>query len=187
MSISKQQQWPVLTLRVAVRAPHAADGRVGDSGQSAGASCIASLQGNDAERRGDGWNRIGQVDGVHRPGEPRRDHRRFRPAWAREVVAPGTPGLAAIAEAFGAGVIGPDGALDRAGWRVSCSQIRRPGRGWRASPIHWCAGQGRADRPGRARRCRCRQRHPDPDDAGVAATFHLVIGVRAAEDARVAR
>lgn len=33
---------------------------------------------------------------------------------AREVVAPGTPGLAAIAGRFGAGVIGRDGALDRA-------------------------------------------------------------------------
>ena len=32
---------------------------------------------------------------------------------AREVVAPGTPGLAQIAEAFGPGVLGPDGALDR--------------------------------------------------------------------------
>jgi dephospho-CoA kinase len=32
---------------------------------------------------------------------------------AREVVAPGTPGLAAVAEAFGAGVLGPDGALNR--------------------------------------------------------------------------
>jgi dephospho-CoA kinase len=32
---------------------------------------------------------------------------------AREVVAPGTPGLARVAEAFGTGVLGPDGALDR--------------------------------------------------------------------------
>ena len=32
---------------------------------------------------------------------------------AREVVAPGTPGLAQVAEAFGAEVLGPDGALDR--------------------------------------------------------------------------
>jgi dephospho-CoA kinase len=32
---------------------------------------------------------------------------------AREVVGPGTPGLARIAETFGAGVLGPDGALDR--------------------------------------------------------------------------
>ena len=32
---------------------------------------------------------------------------------ARAVVAPGTPGLARVTEAFGAGVLGPDGALDR--------------------------------------------------------------------------
>ena len=34
-------------------------------------------------------------------------------AAARAVVAPGTPGLSRVAEAFGAGVLGPDGALDR--------------------------------------------------------------------------
>jgi dephospho-CoA kinase len=33
---------------------------------------------------------------------------------AREVVAPGTAGLAAISSRFGAAVLGPDGALDRA-------------------------------------------------------------------------
>jgi dephospho-CoA kinase len=32
---------------------------------------------------------------------------------AREVVAPGTPGLAQVAAAFGAEVLGPDGTLDR--------------------------------------------------------------------------
>ncbi|MDX3381352.1 dephospho-CoA kinase [Streptomyces niveiscabiei] len=32
---------------------------------------------------------------------------------AREVVAPGTDGLAAVVEAFGEGVLGEDGALDR--------------------------------------------------------------------------
>ncbi|MEV5984203.1 dephospho-CoA kinase [Streptomyces sp. NPDC052051] len=32
---------------------------------------------------------------------------------AREVVAPGTPGLAAVVEAFGPDVLGPDGGLDR--------------------------------------------------------------------------
>ncbi|MFF7631690.1 dephospho-CoA kinase [Kitasatospora sp. NPDC008050] len=32
---------------------------------------------------------------------------------AREVVAPGTPGLAAVVAEFGSGVLGPDGALDR--------------------------------------------------------------------------
>lgn len=33
---------------------------------------------------------------------------------AREVVAPGTPGLAEVVAAFGPDVLGPDGALDRA-------------------------------------------------------------------------
>jgi dephospho-CoA kinase len=33
---------------------------------------------------------------------------------AREVVAPGTPGLAAVVDAFGAGVLAADGSLDRA-------------------------------------------------------------------------
>lgn len=32
---------------------------------------------------------------------------------AREVVEPGTPGLAAVARRFGPGVLGPDGRLDR--------------------------------------------------------------------------
>ena len=32
---------------------------------------------------------------------------------ARAVVAPGTPGLARVVDAFGADVVGPDGALDR--------------------------------------------------------------------------
>jgi dephospho-CoA kinase len=32
---------------------------------------------------------------------------------ARDVVAPGTPGLAAVVERFGQSVVGPDGALDR--------------------------------------------------------------------------
>ncbi|MFJ9816349.1 dephospho-CoA kinase [Streptomyces sp. NPDC101151] len=34
---------------------------------------------------------------------------------AREVVAPGTPGLAAVVEAFGDGVLAADGSLDRPG------------------------------------------------------------------------
>jgi dephospho-CoA kinase len=36
-------------------------------------------------------------------------------AIAREVVAPGTPGVAAVSGAFGAGVLRPDGSLDREG------------------------------------------------------------------------
>jgi dephospho-CoA kinase len=34
-------------------------------------------------------------------------------AIAREVVAPGTPGLAAVIEAFGPGILHPDGSLNR--------------------------------------------------------------------------
>jgi dephospho-CoA kinase len=34
---------------------------------------------------------------------------------AREVVAPGTAGLAKVIEAFGPAVVGPDGSLDRTG------------------------------------------------------------------------
>src|SRR5215210_3263149 len=33
---------------------------------------------------------------------------------AREVVAPGSEGLGKVVEAFGAGILGADGALDRA-------------------------------------------------------------------------
>jgi dephospho-CoA kinase len=36
---------------------------------------------------------------------------------AREVVAPGTPGLARVVERFGREVLGPDGGLDRAAMR----------------------------------------------------------------------
>ncbi|GAB6195793.1 dephospho-CoA kinase [Lysobacter xanthus] len=36
---------------------------------------------------------------------------------AREVVAPGTPGLAAVVDAFGADVLQPDGLLDRGALR----------------------------------------------------------------------
>lgn len=36
-------------------------------------------------------------------------------AISREVVAPGTPGLAALADVFGSGIIQADGSLDRAG------------------------------------------------------------------------
>jgi dephospho-CoA kinase len=46
---------------------------------------------------------------------------------AREVVAPGTPGLAAVVEAFGEGVLAADGTLDRAalGAVVFADEARR--------------------------------------------------------------
>jgi dephospho-CoA kinase len=44
---------------------------------------------------------------------------------ARAVVAPGTPGLARVAEAFGAGVLAADGTLDRE--RLGAIVFRDPG------------------------------------------------------------
>ena len=53
---------------------------------------------------------------------------------ARAVVEPGTPGLAEIAAAFGAGVLRPDGSLDRAGWPRSSSPTRPRARSSTRSP-----------------------------------------------------
>jgi dephospho-CoA kinase len=59
---------------------------------------------------------------------------------ARAVVAPGTPGLARIAEAFGAGVLGPDGALDRE--RLGAIVFRDPGsRATLNAIVHPLVGQ----------------------------------------------
>ena len=43
---------------------------------------------------------------------------------AREVVAPGTDGLAAVVEEFGPEVLGPDGGLDRP--EAGRPRLRRP-------------------------------------------------------------
>jgi dephospho-CoA kinase len=67
---------------------------------------------------------------------------------AREVVAPGTPGLAQIAEAFGPGVLGPDGALDRE--RLGAIVFRDPALRAKLNAIvhplvrEWMAGAERA-------------------------------------------
>ena len=47
-------------------------------------------------------------------------------ALAREVAAPGTPGLASVVAEFGPEVLGPDGALDRA--RLGALVFADPGR-----------------------------------------------------------
>jgi len=63
------------------------------------------------------------ADELRRLGVPVIDYDQL----ARDVVAPGTPGLAAVVEAFGPGVLGPDGALDRGrlGRRVFASPADR--------------------------------------------------------------
>jgi dephospho-CoA kinase len=59
---------------------------------------------------------------------------------ARAVVAPGTPGLARVAEAFGAGVLGPDGALDRD--RLGAIVFRDPAsRGTLNTIVHPLVGE----------------------------------------------
>ena len=54
---------------------------------------------------------------------------------ARDVVAAGTPALAAILERFGAGVLGADGALDRGSWGRSCSRTKPRAYAWSRSFI----------------------------------------------------
>lgn len=70
---------------------------------------------------------------------------------AREVVEPGTPGLAAIREAFGPGVLRPDGSLDRerlgevvfadAGRRATLNAIVHPLVRQRMAELEAAAGE----------------------------------------------
>jgi dephospho-CoA kinase len=54
---------------------------------------------------------------------------------AREVVAPGTPGLARVVEAFGAEVLTPEGAMDRA--KVGAIVFAAPEQRQRLEGIVW--------------------------------------------------
>ncbi|HUK69661.1 MAG TPA: dephospho-CoA kinase [Streptosporangiaceae bacterium] len=73
-------------------------------------------------------------------------------AIAREVVAPGTPGLAAVAEEFGPGVLHADGSLDReavarlvfadAGLRAKLNAIVHPLVGERMAALERAAPGG---------------------------------------------
>ena len=83
---------------------------------------------------------------------------------AREVVEPGTPGLAAVVQRFGAEVLDGD-RLDRARlgaivfadpgpvatWSRSSSRRTRPGDGARARRAAWCGGGARDSPLGRDR------------------------------------
>ncbi|MGW8886098.1 dephospho-CoA kinase [Streptomyces sp. NPDC055749] len=71
---------------------------------------------------------------------------------AREVVEPGTPGLAAVVEAFGTGVLSADGTLDRpalgaivfadAGRLAALNAIVHPLVGVRSAELERAAGPG---------------------------------------------
>lgn len=106
---------------------------------------------------------------------------------AREVVEPGTPGLAAVAAEFGPGVLTPDGALDRPaiGKIVFADEARRTALN---AIVHPLVGRRRAELVAAA----------GPDavvvedipllvENGLAAGFPLVIVVHAPEEERLRR
>jgi len=106
---------------------------------------------------------------------------------AREVVAAGTPGLAAVADAFGAGVLTPEGELDRpalAAIVFADEQARRrldaivhPLVRQRAAEVERAAPEGAV------------VVHDVPllVETGQAASYDLVLVVEADPDTRVAR
>lgn len=106
---------------------------------------------------------------------------------AREVVAPGTAGLAEIGEAFGTQVISTDGSLDRARLgelifadpqlRSSLNNIVHP-------KVRVRAAQLKAEAPSGAIVV---QDIPLLAETGQGANFHLVIVVDAADQLRMAR
>ncbi|QDY91205.1 dephospho-CoA kinase [Arthrobacter sp. UKPF54-2] len=108
-------------------------------------------------------------------------------ALAREVVEPGTPGLARVVEAFSASVLGPDGALDRP--RLGALVFGNPERlavlngiihplvRERAAALAAAAPKGAV----------LVQDIPLLVETGQGANFHLVLVVDAPDDVRVRR
>jgi len=106
---------------------------------------------------------------------------------AREVVAPGTPGLAAVVEAFGERVLTPDGALDRpalAAVVFGDAQARA-----RLDGIVHPLVRARAAESIAALRADAVvvQDIPLLVETGQAGSFDLVLVVEAAPDVRIAR
>lgn len=108
---------------------------------------------------------------------------------AREVVEPGTPGLAALREQFGAGVLQPDGSLDRpalgalvfedAAALARLNAIVHPLIGERTQQLVRAAERSGADL----------LVHDVPllVENGLAPTYHLVAVVEASLEVRLAR
>jgi dephospho-CoA kinase len=106
---------------------------------------------------------------------------------AREVVAPGSPGLAAVVEAFGPGILTEDGALDRPAL-AAVIFADREARATLDGIVHPLVRKRAAEVESAA-----------PEDAvvvhdvpllaetGQAASYDLVLVVEADEAARVAR
>ena len=106
---------------------------------------------------------------------------------AREVVAPGTPGLAAVVEAFGEQVLTPDGALDRpalAAVVFADPEARRRLDGIVHPLVRERARQLVAEAPENAVVV---QDVPLLVETGQAAAYDLVLVVEADLDTRIAR
>jgi dephospho-CoA kinase len=106
---------------------------------------------------------------------------------AREVVAPGTDGLAAVVAEFGDAVLGPDGALDRAALAsvVFADQDRRAALNAIVHPRvrTWMVERTAAAPEGSV----VVQDVPLLVESGLAGLFELVVVVDAADSVRVAR
>jgi dephospho-CoA kinase len=106
---------------------------------------------------------------------------------AREVVAPGTDGLAAVVAEFGDGVLDPDGALDRAA--LAAVVFADPNRRAALNAIvhprvrSWMADQAAAAPEGAV----VVQDVPLLVESGLAGLFELVIVVDAADEVRIGR
>lgn len=110
-------------------------------------------------------------------------------ALTREVQAPGSPTLAAIAAAFGAGMLTPEGALDRA--RMRALVLADPAARRRLEAIvHPAVAAARAARLRQAEAAGARIVVSDIPllfEALDPATFDLVLLVDAPEPVRLAR
>lgn len=106
---------------------------------------------------------------------------------AREVVEPGTPGLAALVEAFGESILHPDGALDRPALaaiafqddahRATLNAIVHPLVGARRAELMATAGEDAI----------VVEDIPLLTENSLAAFYHLVLVVHADVETRVAR
>ncbi|GGL91006.1 dephospho-CoA kinase [Nakamurella endophytica] len=106
---------------------------------------------------------------------------------ARDVVAPGTPGLAEIVRTFGPGVVGADGALDRAA--LAAVVFADPEARRRLEAITHPRVRAAFDAVVReaGREAVVVNDIPLLRDVAAAAAFHLVIGVHAPDEVRVRR
>jgi dephospho-CoA kinase len=108
-------------------------------------------------------------------------------AIAREVVGPGTPGLAAVVEAFGAAVLGPDGSLDRPA--LAALVFADPAERRRLDAIVHPLVRARATELAAAAPADAVLVNDVPllAETGQASSYDLVVVVEADPDIRVAR